>query len=253
MVIFRYDKSFEGLLTCVFEAYERKLFPDLLLEKEAPLPLFYEEVVEVLTDLQRSARVWKGLEKKCSPAGLGVITHNWLSELPNTDRLLFRYICKAIDAPASIELNFGDPDVLQASQIAKKVSQERHRVVQFTRFQKASDGTYFAATSPLYNVLPLAINYFQDRFADQIWIIYDTKRAYGYYYNLHEVTEIRFDHPHTHLLTGKLAPDLMDQNEQLFQQLWKTYFKSIAIKERINPRLHRQHLPVRFWKYLTEK
>ena len=31
------------------------------------------------------------------------------------------------------------------------------------------------------------------------------------------------------------------------------YFKTIAIKERINPKLHRQHLPVRFWKYMTEK
>ena len=43
------------------------------------------------------------------------------------------------------------------------------------------------------------------------------------------------------------------EDEQLFQQLWRTYFKTIAIKERINPKLHRQNLPVRFWKYLTEK
>jgi len=35
--------------------------------------------------------------------------------------------------------------------------------------------------------------------------------------------------------------------------MWKEYFKTIAIKERINPKLHRQHLPVRFWKYMTEK
>ena len=45
----------------------------------------------------------------------------------------------------------------------------------------------------------------------------------------------------------------MAEDEQLFQQLWRTYFKTIAIKERINPKLHRQNLPVRFWKYLTEK
>lgn len=253
MVIFRYDKSFEGLLSCVFQAYERKLFPDLLLAEQAPLPLFYEEVVQIVTNEQQASRVWKGLKKKCSPAGLSVITHNWLSELTDSDQLLFRYIRKAIDAPVSIELNFGDPDVLLAAQTAKKVSQERHRVVQFTRFQKASDGTYFAATAPLYNVLPLALSYFKDRFADQVWVIYDTKRTYGYYYDLREVSEIRFAEPQAHLFTGKLSPELMDKDEQLFQRLWKTYFKSIAIKERINPRLHRQHLPVRFWKYLTEK
>ena len=51
----------------------------------------------------------------------------------------------------------------------------------------------------------------------------------------------------------KLDQQLMAEDEQLFQQLWRTYFKTIAIKERINPKLHRQNLPVRFWKYLTEK
>ena len=47
--------------------------------------------------------------------------------------------------------------------------------------------------------------------------------------------------------------ELMDKDERLFQQLWKTYFKAICIKERWNPRKHRQDMPVRYWKYLTEK
>ena len=68
-----------------------------------------------------------------------------------------------------------------------------------------------------------------------------------------EVDEVRFETKGTHLLTGKLDQQLMAEDEQLFQQLWRTYFKTIAIKERINPKLHRQNLPVRFWKYLTEK
>ena len=45
----------------------------------------------------------------------------------------------------------------------------------------------------------------------------------------------------------------MDSDERLFQQMWKTYFKAIAIKERMNPRKQRQDMPVRFWKYLVEK
>ena len=31
MNIFLYDKTFEGLLTSVFEAYSRRIFPDALL------------------------------------------------------------------------------------------------------------------------------------------------------------------------------------------------------------------------------
>lgn len=175
-----------------------------------------------------------------------MITNCRISEFPESDILLFRDIRKALDAPFSIELNFGVPDVLQATQISKKVNNERHRIIQFTHFQKAIDGTYFAAMEPLYNALPLTLPYFKDRFADQKWIIYDIKRAYGYYYDLHEVTEICFTNQEQHLTTGKPDSSLMTKDEPLFQQLRKTYFKSIGIKERINPKLQHQHLPVRF-------
>lgn len=253
MIIFTYDMTFEGLLTALFEAYDRKKFPDALLPENTPLPLFYKEVIPVFTDEKKSDRVWKGLQKKLSQAGLSVITLAWLSELERVDFLLFRYMRKAIDAPHSIELNFGDPDILKASQIAKKVSQERHRLAQFVRFQKTADGIFFGALEPLYNVLPIAISHFKDRFADQKWLLYDLKREYGYYYDLDTVTEVRFQDKPTHLSTGKLNEELMDKEEKMFQKLWKAYFKSISIKERANPKLHRQNLPTRFWKYLTEK
>ena len=81
------------------------------------------------------------------------------------------------------------------------------------------------------------------------------KRRYGFYYDLQEVTTISFDDDsrESHLITGMLDESLMDKDEKLFQQLWKTYFKVICIKERMNPRKHRQDMPVRYWKYLTEK
>jgi probable DNA metabolism protein len=106
---------------------------------------------------------------------------------------------------------------------------------------------------PQFNVLPLAIDHFRDRFADQKWLIYDLKRKYGYYYDLHEVTEVTFPDLENHHITGKLNEALLAEDEKVFQKLWKTYFKAIAIKERINPRLHKHNMPVRYWKHLTEK
>ena len=172
----------------------------------------------------------------------GFVFRAWLSELPEVGILIFRYIRKAIDAPRSIETNFADPDVLRLAQIWKKVDGERVHIMQFVRFQKAADGTFFAAFEPQYNALPLTVQHFKDRFANQKWIIYDMKRRYGFYYDLQEVTLISFD-----------DESLMDKDEKLFQQLWKTYFKAICIKERMNPRKHKQDMPVRYWKYLTEK
>ena len=64
MLIFRYDKTFEGLLTAIFDAYSIKRFPDILLAAEETPPLFYDEIITVVTDEERSNRVWKGLQKK---------------------------------------------------------------------------------------------------------------------------------------------------------------------------------------------
>ena len=233
MNIFLYDKTFEGLLTSVFEAYSRRIFPDTLLLEGEPLPLFYDEIFTVITDEEKSGRVWRGLQKKLSSAALACLAQCWLAEEPETPMLLFRYIRKAIDAPRSIETNFADPDVLEFSRMWKRVDWERIRLLQFVRFQKAADGTFFAAIEPEKNALPLVTGHFKDRFADQRWLIYDSREG--------------------HLVTGMLDESLMDGDEQLFQSLWKTYFKAICIKERLNPRKHKQDMPVRYWKYLTEK
>ena len=252
LVFFRYDKTFEGLLTCVFDAYNRKIFPQKLLDMNEVEPLFAQEIHIVTTDEKKSARVWKGLEKKLTKYGCNMITHVWLSEEPHSDELIFRYICKVYNSKQSIETNFSDADVLEMNQLAKKVSQERQRILMFVRFQKTANGMFFAPIAPIHNALPLAVEHFIDRFADQKWIIYDTKRNYGYYYDLKTATEMTLDNQ-DNFLDGKLRESLMAEDEKLFQELWKGYFKSMTIKERINPKLHRQFLPIRFWKYLTEK
>lgn len=43
MIIYLFDNTFEGLLTSVFDAYSRRIFPDALLAEGEPLPLFYDE------------------------------------------------------------------------------------------------------------------------------------------------------------------------------------------------------------------
>ena len=255
MTIFIFDNTFEGLLTSVFEAYSRRTFPDALLPEGEPLPLFHEEVFTVITEEEKAKRVWRGLQKKLSSGALSCLAQCWLAEEAETPMLLFRYIRKAIDAPRSIETNFADPDVLEFSRMWKRVDWERLRMLQFIRFQKAADGTFFAAVEPEKNALPLAIDHFKDRFADQPWLIYDIKRAYGFYYDLKEVRQVTFEEGSRegHLVTGMLDESLMDKDEKLFQQLWKTYFKAICIKERLNPRNHKQDMPVRYWKHMTEK
>lgn len=252
MVIFKYDKTFDGLLTAVFDAFNRKVFPDKLLSENDIEPLFVTELYTVITSAEKTYRVLKGLKKKLMPVSFNMLTYVWLSEEAGSDELLFRYIRKVFEQAHSIEMNFTDDDVLAVRNLAKRVNTEKHRMIEFVRFQKAADNLFFAAIEPDTNCLPLVIPHFKDRFSDQQWIIYDTRRNYGFHYDLKHVTEMTLDN--TDLFPdGKLNENLMAQDEKLFQDMWRAYFKSMAIKERINPKLQRQLLPKRYWKFLTEK
>lgn len=253
MTIFTYDKSFEGLLTALFHAYNRRMFPDRLLADAEPLPLFYDEVFRVVTDTALADRVWRGTVRLLPSRFLSGITACWLSEQPGVDERLFRYLCKVFDSKGQCVFNLMDADVVEVSHLWKKVNNEATRVIQFVRFQKTADDIYFAATSPVYNVLPLTMDYFTDRFHDQTWLVYDAKRRYGFFYDGGTPQEVRFEGDDERLASGVLPDELLAEDERQYQSLWQTYFRSIAIKERLNPRLHRRELPARFWPFLTEK
>ena len=255
MNVYLYDKTFDGLLTAVFDAYFRKTFPDALLSEGDALPLFCDDLHTVVTDEEKAARVWRGLQNKVSSSALGCLTQSWLSELPEVGILIFRYIRKAIDAPRSIETNFADPDVLFVTNTYRKVRYERLRMMQFVRFQKTADGTYFAMIEPDYDVLPLIVPHFSDRFSEECWLIYDRRRRYGYYYAGHKSVRVTFEDGAEvfRLPDGRLSEAMRDEDEMWYQEMWRTYFKAICIKERLNPRKHRKDMPVRYWKYLTEK
>ena len=267
MTVYVFDGTMDGLLTAVFDAFSLKEEPQELLAEGDALPLFCERTYRVTTDEEKARRVWTGLEKKLTREALRLISVSWLSELRELNTPLFLYICKVFKL-GDISRNFADPDVLAVTNIARRVLHEQLRMKQFIRFQKAKDGTYLGVVSPDHNVLPIVIDHFQDRFNDQPWLIYDAKRHYGYYYERLRVGEqssgighaapirvtfedeaaVPFD-----LRNGKMDADVLSDNDQLFQDLWRTYFKAICIKERINPRKQLQDMPRRYWNYMTEK
>ena len=126
---------------------------------------------------------------------------------------------------------------------------EIHRMHAFVRFLKSKDGVYYSVIEPDFNVLPLIGEHFERRYADQHWIIFDTRRHYGLYYNLTATMPITGDDPILTLAMG----DASDEKESLYQRLWINYFRSVNIPARNNIKLHLRQLPKRYWKYLTEK
>ncbi len=259
MTVYTFDQTLDGLLTAVFDAYALHQMPDSLSVEGDILPMFCNEVHQVRTAEDKARRVWAGLEKRLSREALRLITVAWLSEEKELSTPLFHYIYKVFlqkEGAPSIERNFSDPDVLFVTNTGRRVMHEQLRMKQFIRFQKTKDGTYLGVVSPDHNVLPLIIPHFRDRFGDQPWLIYDARRRYGFYYDQQQVVRITFEDEDAlpfDLDTGRLNSEVLSQDDQLFQDLWRTYFKAICIRERMNPRKQLNDMPRRYWKYMTEK
>ncbi|WP_072577609.1 DUF4130 domain-containing protein [Suttonella ornithocola] len=80
------------------------------------------------------------------------------------------------------------------------------------------------------------------------WVLDDCtiKHGYGAYYQPGKGIEVC--KINEQIIQSSLAAD-----ESFYQRLWQTYFSAATIRERKNRRLHLQHIPLRYWQYLTEK
>src|ERR1700759_2756174 len=123
-----YDGTFEGLLTAVFEIYDRKLTHIKLQKGEWYSSAMFEDVVKVSTDQIKARRVLKGLKQRISEAGVQRIYMAYLSEIENCDNMLIGYIRHAIDSNQNIEEDYGNKFVLKLSETVQMMRRERHRM-----------------------------------------------------------------------------------------------------------------------------
>jgi probable DNA metabolism protein len=52
---------------------------------------------------------------------------------------------------------------------------------------------------------------------------------------------------------GTLTPGLLQEDEVKYKRMWNDYCQSTTIRERLNLKLQKQHMPKRYWKFLPEK
>ncbi|MDT0641553.1 TIGR03915 family putative DNA repair protein [Zunongwangia sp. F363] len=247
-----YDGSLEGLLTCVFVAYEEKLeVLDIQVQENASKQLF-GNIQNIITQEAKASRVALAIKRKCTAAGQKNLYRAFLSEEQGIEMCMFQYLQYLFESKKQVDEDFSHPAVLKIAQTAKKVGREKHRMEAFVRFQLTKDDIYFANIEPDFNVLPLIKDHFKKRYSDQKWIIYDLKRNFGLYHDLQEVNRITLDFSH-HFNHNSSNSALFTSEEIEFKKLWKEYFTHTNIPSRRNMKLHLQHVPKRYWKYLSEK
>lgn len=251
MITMLYEGSFDGLLTAVFEFFEYRYQDVEIISRESfRQENMFAEIHDVITQQEKAERVLNKLEKQIGKQGIRELLKVYLSEDPELENLILSAVKQSVRHPEKNVLqNYADPDMLRISKISKSVGRESHRMTAFVRFEKMSDDVFFARIDPDFNVLPLIRKHFTDRYQDQKWMIYDLRRNYGLLYDL---DHCEFFYPDEKLDLNQYQQKFHDE-EKSYQVLWQRYFTKTNIVERKNMKLHIQHVPKRYWRYLTEK
>lgn len=143
--------------------------------------------------------------------------------------------------------NLADTYVHRVFELARFSSNEIHYHLELLRFFELESGILYAPIEPKCNVLTFIMPHFADRLPLENFVIHDKSR------NLFAVHPAKRD---WYLVTGKegweLAKNSVSKEEERYSELFCQFFHSVAIKERKNLELQRNHLPIRYRKYMTE-
>lgn len=245
-----YDSSFNGFLSAVFEIYRQHLdVGDFVAMRpystDNGVTDLFMQPFRVETNDDYARRIRRAIVNAAGSDVLAVLDAAFRSEEKGVEMKLFTYLRKLF---AGIDRNFAknptSSEMLPLLTIAKSVNREQGDMRGMVRFNKTSEGVYVSEIEPKYNIVDLLAPHFRGRFPNGKWAIIDVKRQYGIYYDSHQVHFVTVQCPEE--LAKALKPDD-------FTTMWKSYYDSMAIEERINPRLLKNLLPVRYWKYLPER
>ena len=239
-----YDDSFDGLLTALFYGYQEReeigifrssLYAPTLLDTETQIP----------TEADKAERVYQSILQKLSQNTFENIFCLYLSELDGIGSLALKYLKLCYKYGDSINLAKHHAIISEVDSISKRVRFEAHMFRGFVRFKEIRPMLFYAKITPTYNILPLLAEHFQVRFSDQNFMIHDTKRDSVLVYNQKDLF--------LQNLTPNEAKVLLHTSlEDPFEALFKTYYQSTTITERINIKRRNHYMPRRYFKNLVE-
>lgn len=240
-MIYLYDGLFDGFLTCIYEHYYGQK-ADGIFSEEVYEPCLFEEVIKIETDVIKARKVYNSLLEKLSEEEYWNIFYAFLSNDPNKDCYLLRYLIVAFKMGSKIQCLHAHEATYPIMKLKGLVSRERHRFLGLLRFSDVGHCLY-APFEPDNDILMSLADHFVDRYKNERFIIHDIKRKKAIISNLGEwlITDFELD-----------APVAYSEGELFFQELWKQYFNSVGIESRKNKRLQQQFVPLKYRKNIIE-
>lgn len=152
--------------------------------------------------------------------------------------------------------NLANPYVARVFELTRRVGNEYLHWIEFLRFHELKNGVMFSRIAPENNILAMMAPHFADRLPLENFMIYDERRGL---FVIHGAGDPEHPVPveNTWAIVQGEKPDeeaITDYSdrEEYYQELFTSFCHSIAVQPRLNWKLQRQMLPLKFRKYMVE-
>lgn len=252
MKIFVCEDSLAGIFTGVYDAWaapgahaEKRLITGDTWNME-----LFAEYAMAAPDSEKAEKVIRTLERRLGHEAYEQLCYAAMSDAIDKADVIYHTIVTAFAMRDSKRVfqNMHDPAVMRCFALGRTVGREATHHLEFIRFRELENGVLFARCTPKNRITLVLAEHFCDRFPAESFIILNAT---------HHEAALHAAGEHTYVLCDsavflKETPGAYSETEELFQDLWKEYFATIAIEDRKNEKLQGQLFPKRYWKDSVE-
>ena len=249
MVVFTCYDNFESMMTCIYDAWAARLgHSNIRLQTEpvGNLELFCE-YRHIDTEMEKVQKVIRSIHKKISFQAYQYVYAASLSSHEEKLDRIYRFLVLGFACGNAVLDMLHQPEVQAIFELQRSVYNETHKFREFVRFDRLENQILFSVIEPKSHVLTLLAPHFEDRMPSENWMIIDKNHMIAL---IHPLEQKSFLSPLTKEELSFLENSRQDTD--LYSELWKTFFHSVAIKERKNARCQRNLMPLWFRKNMTE-
>lgn len=249
MYIFTCEPHLEAMLTCIYDAWASgKGHKNIRLQLEPVEQLtLFDEYIHVEADPEKAEKVICSVKQKISPRFYRDMAFTALAY--EEDALDNIYRCMLLGfkfGPAVLQM-VQYRDIMRNQLIRTRLGKEVNRFQEFLRFHQVGSDLYVAHIEPKSRLAITLGPIFQDRMPSEYWVIIDNIHREAVIHPKDEPFYLRI------LMEEELSRlSATEQMNDAYTDLWKAFFRSIAIEERKNESLQRNLYPLWSRKHAVE-
>lgn len=247
-IIYLCEDTPDGVFTAVYDVWAKEHSREhfsIQGERQHAMQLF-AEYRYIQTDIEKAVKVIRSVRNQIGGEVADWIYHAALSYREDKIDCIYDFLKLAFCYGKKITTMHGETVVCRMYELKRNVSNEAHRFLEFLRFHDSEEGILIARIQPKNQILPLLAEHFADRFPEENFVILDETYQMGIF--------------HPKQMQWYIAPLELESLERIwekrqsaeYESLWKTFFQTIAIKQRENYQCQRNLCAIRYRDYMVE-